>query len=116
MRSNVPRWIAAIVVATGIAAQASRLAAFETTYGEDPVPSTVYYKGYINLGYGIDPIPAKSLSQRWQEWRASRGLGPELRIFHRTSGAAARPAVDKSDDARAGEGRAATLRGTQRIR
>lgn len=110
------RWIAAVIAAAGIVAHAPRLVATETTYGEDPVPSTVYFKGYINLGYGADPIPAKTLSQRWHAWRASRGLGPETRVLPRTSDPATRPALDKPSDTRTSNRRAEAARGSQRPR
>jgi hypothetical protein len=110
------RWIAALIAAGGIVAHAPRLAAIETTYGEDPVPSTVYFKGYINLGYGADPIPAKTLSQRWHAWRASRGLGPETRALSRTNGSATRPQTDKVIDSRPNDPRAEAARGSQRPR
>ena len=105
-----------MIAAAGIIAHAPRLVAIETTYGEDPVPSTVYFKGYINLGYGADPIPAKTLSQRWHAWRASRGLESEMRALPRTSGPATRPALDRPSDTRPSDRRAAAARGSQRPR
>lgn len=108
------RWIAGVIAAAGIVAHAPRLLAIETTYGEDPVPSTVYFKGYINLGYGADPIPVKTLAQRWHEWRARGGVAPGTRFFHRTSGSAARPAVAKPGDTRSSDRRAEAARGSRR--
>ena len=69
-----------------MAAWAATAAAIETTYGEDPVPNSKCYDGFINLGYGIDPIPAKSPYVRWQEWRASRGLPATVGPFKRQVG------------------------------
>lgn len=69
-----------------IVASAGAAWAIETTYGEDPVPNSQCYDGFINLGYGIDPIPAKSPYVRWQEWRASRGLTPTVGLFKRQVG------------------------------
>jgi hypothetical protein len=60
--------------------------AIETTYGEDPVPNSKCYDGFINLGYGIDPIPAESPYLRWQKWRAQRGLPPRVGPFKRQIG------------------------------
>ncbi|MEX0679718.1 MAG: hypothetical protein WD063_21795 [Pirellulales bacterium] len=68
----------AAIAAASIVAHASPLVAIETTYGEDPVPNTQCYKGFINLGYGIDPIPSKTLSQRWHEWRTGRGIAAAM--------------------------------------
>jgi hypothetical protein len=67
--------------------------------------NTHYYKGFIQLGYGIDPIPAKTLSQRWHE-RASRGLPSQMGFFHRDDAPpprlvpSDRPVAGKSGDAR----------------
>lgn len=83
------RLTVAAIAAASIVARASPLVAIETTYGEDPVPNTQCYKGFINLGYGIDPIPAKTLSQRWHEWRTGRGIAPASEFSHR-AGAASR--------------------------
>lgn len=60
--------------------------AIETTYGEDPVPNSECTDDFIDLGYGIDPIPAKSPYVRWQEWRAARGLAPTVGPFKRQQG------------------------------
>lgn len=76
-----------IAFAIGVAMVCSVEArAIETTYGEDPVPNSRCYDGFLDLGYGIDPIPAKSLSVRWQEWRASHGLPPTTGLFKRQVG------------------------------
>jgi hypothetical protein len=73
MRRAVAHWtLMGATMAFLIARSAASVFAIETTYGEDPVPDTRCYKGFLDLGYGIDPIPAKTLSQRWQEWRATR--------------------------------------------
>ncbi len=69
-----------------MAAWSSLASAIETTYGEDQVPNSKCYDGFINLGYGIDPIPAKSPYVRWQEWRAARGLAPTVGAFKRQVG------------------------------
>jgi hypothetical protein len=75
MRRAIVGWTVTGVMAACLVARAPQAAAIETTYGEDPVPDTRCYKGFLELGYGIDPIPAKTLSQRWREWRAGRGYG-----------------------------------------
>jgi hypothetical protein len=75
MRGAILRCTVGGITAVCLVAQ-PRLWAIETTYGEDPVPNTACLRGSINLGYGIDPIPAKTLSERWHAWRASRGLPP----------------------------------------
>jgi len=80
MRGAILRCTVGGITAVCLVANASRLWATETTYGEDPVPNTACLPGTINLGYGIDPIPAKTLSERWHAWRASRGV-PPLGIF-----------------------------------
>jgi hypothetical protein len=72
--------------AAGIVALAGPAWGIETTYGEDPVPNSQCYDGFLDLGYGIDPIPAKTLTQRWHEWRAARGLPGPPDIFHRQVG------------------------------
>jgi hypothetical protein len=72
MRRAIGRWSVIGMAAACLAACSAQLLAIETPYGEDPVPNTRCYKGFLELGYGIDPIPAKTLSQRWQEWRAGR--------------------------------------------
>jgi hypothetical protein len=80
MRGAILRCTVGGIAAVCLVAQPPRLWAIETTYGEDPVPNTACLRGSINPGYGIDPIPAKTLSERWHAWRASRGL-PPLGIF-----------------------------------
>lgn len=80
MQTSSNRWMAAIIGAACGVAGASYASALETTYGEDPVPTTGFFKDYINLGYGVDPIPRKTLLQRWAAWRASRDL-PRLPLF-----------------------------------
>jgi hypothetical protein len=72
MRLRLLRWTAAVLAAVCCLARAASIPAIETTYGEDPVPDTACFPGYLNLGYGVDPIPAKTLAQRWREWRAGR--------------------------------------------
>lgn len=84
MHSFALRSIAGAIAAACIIVPAARLVAIETTYGEDPVPNTGRFPGSINLGYGVDPIPAKSLAERWHAWRASRGLEPDVRTYQRT--------------------------------
>jgi hypothetical protein len=69
-----------------IVVSSSPALAIETTYGEDPVPNSKCTDDFIDLGYGIDPIPAKSLNVRWQEWRAARGLAPTVGLFKRQFG------------------------------
>jgi len=71
--------------------------AIETTYGEDPVPSSRCYDGFIDLGYGIDPIPAKSLSVRWREFRASRGKAvPPYHWWERPPGERHRSQIEQA--------------------
>jgi hypothetical protein len=92
MRRATWRWSVIAVAAACLAAPSARLVAIETPYGEDPVPDTRCYKGFLELGYGIDPIPAKTLGQRWQEWRAGRGSAPRQGAPHdsRPAGSSAR--------------------------
>jgi hypothetical protein len=90
MRRMPLRLTAGMIAAACCVAHAARLPAIETTYGEDPVPNTRCYDGFINLGYGIDPIPAKTLAQRWQAWRASRRVAPGANVVHRASDTPAR--------------------------
>jgi hypothetical protein len=61
--------LAAALVAGGQVAQA-----IEVTYGDGYVekPNTRGDDDFINLGYGIDPIPAKSPVVRFNEWRDFR--------------------------------------------
>jgi hypothetical protein len=61
--------LAATLVAGGRVAQA-----IEVTYGDGYVekPNTRGDDDFINLGYGIDPIPAKSPVVRFNEWRDFR--------------------------------------------
>ena len=77
MRKILRGWIGSTVVAGGIVVQSAVALAIETTYGEDPVPNSHCYDGFIDLGYGIDPIPAETLPQRWQAWRRGRGKAPQ---------------------------------------
>jgi hypothetical protein len=82
MRRSIVHWTVAGVMAACLVARAPQAPAIETTYGEDPVPDTRCYKGFLELGYGIDPIPTKTLSQRWREWRAGRGYGSTQSVPH----------------------------------
>jgi hypothetical protein len=94
MRAEL-RWLAGCVVVVGLLGNAAR--AIETTYGEDPVPDTRCYPGYLQTTYGMDPIPAESPAVRWRKWRASRGLPSGWRWHDasapasQTAGKAARP-------------------------
>jgi hypothetical protein len=78
----------ALAAALSLAPAAALAEGYQTTYGEDPVPPTKYYHenepvDYLYPGYGADPIPAKSLTQRWAEWRVRRGLSPYTGPLHR---------------------------------
>jgi hypothetical protein len=60
-----------LTVVTFVSLGATRGLAIETTYGEDPVPTT-HRMWRPFTAYGMDPVPQKSLAERWQEWRAKR--------------------------------------------
>ena len=77
---------AGLLIAAVAVAQMPSAAAIETTYGEDPVPNSHCTDDFIDLGYGIDPIPAKSPSQRWNEWRLTLGKAPAVGAFRRQVG------------------------------
>jgi len=83
--------IVGAIAALWIAPSTAQAWVIKTTYGEDPVPPTHYYKDttrarYIYPGYGVDPIPAKTLTERIAEWREARGLNPNTGLFHRFYG------------------------------
>lgn len=84
---------AGLLLAAAAVASVPSAVAIETTYGEDPVPNSQCTDDFIDLGYGIDPIPAKSPSQRWNEWRISRGKPPAVGVFRRQVG---QPRVEQS--------------------
>lgn len=112
-------YLVAALLAVGLCQTMPAARAIETTYGEDPVPNARCYDGFIDLGYGIDPIPAKSLSVRWKEWRASRGLSPPPDVFHRQVGGGtdrtAQPSIKKAQQ-RPGSRRAEKAPGQLRQR
>ncbi|REK11167.1 MAG: hypothetical protein DWQ37_14635 [Planctomycetota bacterium] len=83
--------IAILGTALWIASATAHAWVIKTTYGEDPVPPTRCYKDrtnamYLYPGYGSDPVPAKTLTERWAEWREARGLNPNTGLFHRFYG------------------------------
>jgi hypothetical protein len=96
--SRAIRLMATLLAAACCGVQAARAAELPTTYGEDPVPDIQCYPGYIELGYGVDPIPAKTLAERWRAWRAARV--PKSNVSRRTSGGGAYPAVGQREKPR----------------
>jgi hypothetical protein len=92
MRHHAATRLIRTLLLAGLLLCAARAVAIETTYGEDPVPNSHYGNppgkermrdGFVAYGYGIDPIPAKTLPERLQEWRASRGLPQKTPLFYR---------------------------------
>lgn len=105
MRRELVHHVACVLAACSLA-HAAHSKDLKTTYGEDPVPDTGCYHGsnnhgYIKLGYGIDPIPAETPTERWEAWRARRRAARaarDARIYYRT-GSSRLPPISASPPA-----------------
>ncbi len=60
------------LVAIAIVCHTTALRAGEYRQREDLSKSKYCDKGFLYLGYGIDPIPCATLPQRWRAWQAER--------------------------------------------
>lgn len=76
-------WAAATLIAAGLLTQASAGQARERITRENPKANYDVHNGFLYLGYGVDPIPQKTVSQRWHAWRRARFSAPSTpRYIH----------------------------------
>jgi hypothetical protein len=77
--------LGAMLLAVSVLAANQTATAIEVTYGEDYVerPNTRGDDDFINLGYGIDPIPAKSPAIRFNDWRSFRAKIRAEKMYQR---------------------------------
>ena len=67
-------------------------------YPQNPSANYQRSNGFLYLGYGIDPIPAVTPTQRWTDWRVYRGKQPVLGIFRKRADSDVRPNAQRAID------------------